>query len=259
MRRSFIWSLVLVVAIVAPLAGSAASAATTTPPRYVNLPTIHTVRVGQTLTASPGQWNGSTPMTFYYQWLYGKPGSSTPIAGANGPTYTLRPGDAGKHVWVQVKAINSAGHFWANSEPTPTIAGPDTAGGITLPDGRISMPVAQVHLPNRLTLATPLFDPLRMKANGSATLQVTVVDRYRRPVHGAQVKVTALPFGSLQVVKPALTNANGIARITLRGRPKVLDHVPGTSIALYLQATAPGGSATTGIGGTRLVELKFSH
>lgn len=259
MRRSFIWSLVVVAASVALLGGSSADAATTAPPRYVNLPTIQTVQVGQTLVANPGHWNGSTPMTFYYQWFYGKPGSSTPIAGATSPTYTLRTGDVGKQVWVQVKAVNSAGHFWANSEPTPAVAGLNTTGGITLPDGRISMPVGQVHLPNRLTLATPLFDPLRLKANGSATLQVTVVDSFRRPVHGAQVQVIALPFGSLQVVKPALTNANGIATITLRGRPKVLDHVPGDAIALYLQATKPGGSATTGIGGTRLVELKISH
>ncbi len=259
LKTSIALGFAAVVACAGVLASAGAAATDVKPPRYINPPAVTTVRVGQTLTVSPGQWVGATPMSFYYTWMYGKPGLSTPIPGATGRTYTLTRNDIGKSIWVQVKATNSAGHFWANSAPTPAVAGPSTTDGITLADGRTSMPVQQVTLPNRLVVATALFDPLRMAANGSATMQVTVVDRYRRPVRGALVQVTALPFGSLNVVPSAVTNASGVATITLHGRPKVLDHVPGSAIALYLQATKPGGDPSTGVSGTRLVQLKFSH
>lgn len=259
LKTSIALGIVSAVACAAVLASAGAAATNPKPPRYINRPVVTTVKVGETLTASPGKWTGANPISFYYTWMYGRPGLATPIPGATGRTYTLTRNDVGKTVWVQVKAMNSAGHFWANSAPTPAVAGPSTTGGITLVDGRTSMPVRQVTLPNRLVVATAQFDPLRMPTKGSTTMQVTVVDRYKRPVRGAEVQVTALPFGSLNVVPSAVTDTSGVATITLHGRPKVLDHVPGTAIALYLQATKPGRDPATGVSGTRLVQLKISH
>jgi hypothetical protein len=65
-------------------------------------------RVGRTLHASPGQWDGDTPMTFTYQWSrYDASGANgAEIPGANDVDYTLVSADAGKRLGYRVTALN---------------------------------------------------------------------------------------------------------------------------------------------------------
>ena len=85
-----------------------------------------TAAVGQTLTASPGSWSGSQPITYRYQWnqcisWYG----CQPIPGASGSTYTVGTAPVGQTVEVVVTADNTAlpggGTASATSPATGTV------------------------------------------------------------------------------------------------------------------------------------------
>ena len=264
MRRSLKLSFALALCAGAVVAGTLAGAGTAspqaaTPPRYTVPPSITGLAVGQTLTASPGAWGGTGPIRYLYQWIRSDGGDGTPIAGATGQTYTLTPQDIGHKLFVQVKAINTAGFYWGNSTWSSMVTGPSATDAVKLADGRTSVLVTNVTLPDRLVVAGATFTPGRLSASGSVTARVTVVDRQQRPVRGALVQVTALPFGSLQRLAETPTDVNGVATIVLRGRPQVLAHVPGGAIALSVRARKPGDDVLTGVTGTRLVELFVSR
>jgi hypothetical protein len=93
-------------------------------PKGLTRPTISGLSVvGGTLTATPGTWTGSAPMTYAYQW-YCLGSAKTPILGAIKPTYTLTSSDVGCAVSVDVVARNAAGKGAAvESDRTPAVAG----------------------------------------------------------------------------------------------------------------------------------------
>src|SRR5262245_4639314 len=75
------------------------------PPVNTTAPSISgTTTKGQTLTASPGSWNGR-PDSYTYQWNRCVSGCS-PIASANGTAYTVTDNDVGATVSVTVVATN---------------------------------------------------------------------------------------------------------------------------------------------------------
>lgn len=85
-------------------------------PFMVSGPTITgTAKVGETLTASPGTWQGSP--TFAYQWL----ADGAAISGATAATRVLAAGEEGKAVSVRVTATNAGGSAVAVSAPTAEI------------------------------------------------------------------------------------------------------------------------------------------
>ena len=108
---------------VAALAGfvavGGATARSASGPSNRSLPTIGGSRtVGSTLTANPGTWAGSSPISFQYQWQIcgGNGGGCHDIAGQTASTYQLRSGDEGNTVRVHVIASN-AGRLERGGEP----------------------------------------------------------------------------------------------------------------------------------------------
>lgn len=102
---------------VAGLAPGASSAA----PTNQSQPTISgTPQDGSTLTASDGQWNGTTPLTYSNQWRRCdvRGGSCADISGAIDKTYTLKAVDVGNTIRVGVTAKNADGSASATSVPT---------------------------------------------------------------------------------------------------------------------------------------------
>ncbi len=73
--------------------------------------------VGTLLTADPGTWSGTTPMTITYVWsrCVADGGSCTAIDGATDATYTLANDDIGFALTVTVKATNQV---WDASKTT---------------------------------------------------------------------------------------------------------------------------------------------
>ncbi len=78
---------------------------------------------GQTLTADNGNWSGSKPITFTYQWQSCTPVSTvcTDIAGATGSTYLIGTSQVGSLLRVTITANNSAGKTSAFSNLTTAV------------------------------------------------------------------------------------------------------------------------------------------
>jgi len=99
------------------------------------IPTISgTTEVGQSLTATPGQWSPS-PSAISYQWERCNAAgvSCAAIAGATGPVYTLVPADSGGEIAVRVLASDADGATVATSPPTGVVV--DADGSAADPSG----------------------------------------------------------------------------------------------------------------------------
>jgi chitinase len=105
--------------------------ATAWTPNNTALPTVSgTVAVGQTLTATAGEWTGA-PQSFQYSWqrCADDGGSCSPINGASGPnatSYVIGAADFGHALRVEVLATNSLG----TSQPAYSLP---TAALVSLP------------------------------------------------------------------------------------------------------------------------------
>jgi hypothetical protein len=85
-------------------------------PHLVDAPTVSGVaKVGETLTATPGIWQGSP--TFAYQWL----ADGAAIPGATSASYEADGGDEGKVLSVRVTATNAGGSVVAMSDATAEV------------------------------------------------------------------------------------------------------------------------------------------
>jgi hypothetical protein len=93
-----------------------------------------TARIGETLSATQGDWEGS-PTTFAFQWLR-CPGDQadnseagcTAIEGATTDHYVTAADDVGKRIVTKVTATNAFGPETARSAPSEPIAGIQTEG-----------------------------------------------------------------------------------------------------------------------------------
>lgn len=115
---------VLLAACAALVLAPGGAAARNATPANTAPPTISgTPQVGQTLTAQPGTWSGTTPITYSYQWqsCNGNGGACNDIAGATSSSYTVTSSDATNTLRVHVTAKNADGSASATSVPTAVI------------------------------------------------------------------------------------------------------------------------------------------
>jgi hypothetical protein len=80
---------------------------------------------GQLLSAEPGSWSGSEPISYVYQWLVCNAAGEacSEIPEATGPTLKLVSGLIGETVKVLVTATNGAGATSATSSPSSVVEG----------------------------------------------------------------------------------------------------------------------------------------
>jgi len=105
---------------------------------------------GQTLTASPGSWTGTEPITYGYQWLQcnGAGEKCTEISKSTASTLKLVTGLIGDTVKVVVTATNVAGSRSETSAASGTIAG-------ILPDNEALPSITGSLLSGQLLTAHP--------------------------------------------------------------------------------------------------------
>jgi hypothetical protein len=239
------------------LVGLAIAAPAPSPPVNRQLPTITgTAQVGQTLTAQPGNWAGTDPITFAYQWLRCSPAGTNCVAieGATGRTYVVRAADLGQRLAVRVTATNVAGTGSATSRVTAIVTAAAAPPPPPPPGGAI--PIEQVNLPERLLIASVSFSPNRITSLTQRTnVTVRVTTTAGRNVRGALVFIRSTPLVTNTPPELATSN-NGTVTFTIVPQSDLrLFFRRGYNLQFFVRARKPGENPLAGVSTRRLVQV----
>jgi hypothetical protein len=250
-------SVVLVVAAVAGFADSG-TAAQQVKPATTALPTISgTPTEGQTLTAVPGTWTGTQPITFTYRWRRCDTAGNNcgNIGGATQPTYTLKKADVGKTIRIQVTARNSDGSTVATSAQTAVVQTGTPAPGAGCA-GNAPLQIAGISPPEHLVVDGQSINPNPVgRGANSVTVRFHVSCR-GKAVQGALVYATAVPFNQFTIPAEATTGADGWAQLTMNrmaGYPAAKNQ---QLLVVFTRARKTGEDLLGGISARRLVSFK---
>lgn len=234
------------------------------------LPTITgNAVVASMLTANPGTWNGSSPISFQYQWLIcGSKGEAcSNIGGATGKTYTVKSGDEGNTVRVKVIASNRDGSGNAQSDATArvTAAGTTTTTATTTttpststgcPSGKGTISISDMKLPARLLIDSFSSRPSTLGRSTQAfDIRVHVTNTCGQTVSGAIVYVTATPYNQFDIPPEAPTNAQGDATLHMTRLVGYPVSNKQQLLALFIRARKDGEDPLAGVSVRRLVSI----
>lgn len=258
----------ITIAGIVTLAATAAVVATTgvgtaarqVAPENTSPPTISgTPAEGQTLTATTGEWTGTSP-TFSYQWRRcdAQGGSCSSISGATEKTYTLKSVDRDNTLRIVVTAKNADGSRSATSVPTGVVKGTaaQPVTGCPTDKSLASIDVDQVTPPARLSIVGQELSPSPVSRSSqglTARFRVTACDG--KPVQGALVYVTAVPYNQFSVPSEIETGLDGWAQLTMRR----LDGFPAADkqqlVVMFVRARKASENPLGGISTRRLVSF----
>jgi hypothetical protein len=232
--------------------------AAVSPPRNRDRPAISgTAAVNETLRANPGNWSGTQPITFTFQWLRCDRGGGNCItlSGATGDAYTVRDSDLDRTLRVRVTATNVAGNDNATSPRTGVVQAPALPpGAVRLPTGEISIPVTSVPSNQRLTVDHVDFSPNPVRTRQTVlTIRVRVKDTRGYVVRDAYVFVRSTP---VVTATPAAqrTGTDGWVQYGVQPEadfPLRNDY----NVQFYVKAYRAGDPVLAGIAGNRLVQV----
>jgi hypothetical protein len=243
-------------------AASNATALVTRPasgqPRNTQRPAIAgTLRANETLRANPGTWTGTQPISFSFQWLRCDPGGGNCLilAGFNDDGYTLRDGDIGRSLRVQVTARNSEGSSSRLSARTGVVqaaAGP--VGAIKLPNGETSIPVTSVGSSDRLVIDRVEFSPNPVRTrNTTLVVRIKVKETRGNVVRDALVFLRSTP---LVTTTQAAGKTGQDGWIEYRVTPETDFPIrDGYNVQFFIRAYRQGDPPLAGIAGYRLVQV----
>jgi hypothetical protein len=217
---------------------------------------------GGTLTASPGTWNGTQPITFKYQWLIcGNDGNAChDISGATAQTYQPTKNDVGNTVRVKVTATDSSGSTDTTSVASALVSATSSAGCPKLAAGAQSVSVNDVAAPARLQI-----DRFKLTTGTVITRSMTsfgvqfhVSDTCGQPVTGALVYVTGVPYNQLSTPAETATDAAGNVSLTFNRKAGFPASAKQSLLVLFVRARKSGDPLLAGISTRRLVSLRVN-
>jgi hypothetical protein len=235
--------------------------ASATKPANTRAPSISGSMVqGSLLTANPGSWSGTAPITYSYQWIRCNSGGGScgSIGGATGTQYRLTSSDVGRKVRVTVTAKNSAGSASATCPEYAVVTAPGPSGVITLPSGEKSIPVTSVPATERLVVSTVRFTPNPVTSrNQPISIQVRIKDTRGYVVRDALVFVRSTPLvTTANTRRPTLTDGYVVYQMIPRSNfPQPRNN---TNIQFFIKAYRPGDPPLAGIAGYRLVQVRMA-
>jgi hypothetical protein len=258
-----VFVIVLGVLVGNSVAASAAKPHSTSPPTISGTP-----QEGQTLTGDRGQW-ANNPTDFNYFWMRCEKsgGSCSNITGAHELTYKLTSPDVGNTLRFRVQASNGDGTTNATSVPTAVITAaaspppppaPPAPPATGCPSGSGGINVSQVSAPARLLIDQIQFSPSVVNQGTQQIVARFHVTACGRPVEGALVYATAVPFNQLSIPNEQPSGSDGWATLTftrLNGFP-VSPHQ--SLIAMFARARKGGENLLSGISTRRLVSVRVN-
>lgn len=227
---------------------SGAAPANTAPPSVSG-----TAQVGSTLTAANGSWSG-TPTGYTYAWSRcdQNGGSCSTISGATAQTHQLQQVDVGSTLRVAVTATNASGSTQATSVPTAVVTAVTVPSSNGCPSGTGAIQVGDVSSPARLVIGQQTVTP------GLVTPSATTIQTHfrvtacsGRPVQGALVFATAVPYNQYTVPPEATTGADGTANMTMTQRSGFPAARHQRLLVMFVRACKSGDPLTGGLS-TRL-------
>jgi hypothetical protein len=230
----------------------------TAAPANTATPTVSgTPQSGQTLTASNGTWSNN-PIGYAYQWqrCNSAGASCTNIPGETRNTRIVANDDVGNRLRVLVTATNAAGSAQAASAPTDVIQTGLPAGAIRLSNGKVSIPVSSVSLPDRLIVDSVRFTPNPVRTRAPITVSFHVVDTRGYVVREAIVFVRSVP---LVTSTPAETATRQDGWVTLQVTPRSSFPLNGKAVQFFVRARKQGEDALAGVSSRRLVQVRTAR
>ncbi len=213
--------------------------------------------MGEKLTGDRGHWSGSS-LSYKDFWTRcdadGKGCSN--ISDATATTYTLTSTDVGNTLRFKVEATNANGSTTATSAATAVVTAVAKPPATGCPAGSGTVQASQVASPARLLIDGQQANPSVVHRNtGQLTLRYRVTACGGRPVQGALVYATAIPFQQLTIPPEQPTASNGWARLDFR----MLGGFPVSSkqqlIAVFVRARVSGQDILGGLSTRRLFSV----
>jgi hypothetical protein len=209
------------------------------------------------LTASNGTWSNN-PTGYAYQWqrCNSAGASCTNIPGETRNTRIVANDDVGNRLRVLVTATNAAGSAQAASAPTDVIQTGLPAGAIRLSNGKVSIPVSSVSLPDRLIVDSVRFTPNPVRTRAPITVSFHVVDTRGYVVREAIVFVRSVP---LVTSTPAETATRQDGWVTLQVTPRSSFPLNGKAVQFFVRARKQGDNVLAGVSTRRLVQVRTAR
>jgi hypothetical protein len=229
-------------------------AASSTKPKPTAVPTITGApEVGVTLVASKGKWN-SGPTSFHYQWARCDTAGANCVAigTATARAYTVTSHDQGHTLRVTVTAHNASGSASATSAQTVIIQ----PGGC--PPGTGAFPIGSLSAPGRLDVSAATLTPALKRSTDTIQLHFTVTACGGRPVAGASVFATPIPYNQFSPVQ-GTTAANGTAVLTATRRKGFPASKHQQLLAVFARAWKQGEPVAGGVSTSRVYAFHFAH
>jgi hypothetical protein len=229
-------------------------AASTAVPKNTKAPAISgTAVVGDTLVATRGTWSGS-PTSFHFAWSRcdATGAACVAIGAATAKIYTVTSGDVGHTLRVTVTAKNANGSASAASAATalvPTSGCPSASG---------TVPVAALAPPERLQIASASMAPSLTRSTNTIHIHVVIQACGSRPVQGATVFATAIPYNQFAAVQ-GTTAADGSVTLTEGRRSGFPASQHQRLLAVFIRAAKPGDPVLGGVSSRRVVAFPFAH
>ncbi len=234
-----------------PGSGRAASKARPTPKTPPKI--SGTAEVGLTLVATRGTWTGD-PTSFHFAWLRCDTTGAACLAigGATAKIYTPTVTDIGHTLRVRVTARNSSGSATATSAATGVV--PPSG----CPEGSGAIPISRLTPPARLDVAKPSIKRAVTRSTQSIQLRLTITACGARPVQGASVFATAVPYNQFAVGQ-GTTGAAGTVVLTEARRSGFPASRQQRLLAVFVRAWKQGEPVTGGVASSRVVAFRFGH
>jgi hypothetical protein len=199
--------------VVDTVAAQGGSSSTPDPPVETTPPKISgTPQQGQTLTASPGTWGGTQPISYAYHWRRcdANGANCTWISGATGTSYLVTSADVGYTLRVLVKASNVAGSTWATSAHTTVVQAPSSQPANTSPptiSGTAQVGQTLTASPGSWTGAQPITYAYQWQRCDSSGASCSAISGATQPAY----TVVSHDLDSTLVVVVTASNSSGSA------------------------------------------------